>query len=137
LEGDVYSFGTGKFIYRKGRNSESTLYGKRCNPSAMTCNQDSCTYYHDPLKFANGHTSRNMAIHYITEDLVKGVATDQDILSNDALESNPFIVEDLVQLGGMLLLKAMAVKSVLRKTQSRPPARRPLRRGNSNGPNRR
>lgn len=127
LEEEVYSFGTGKFIYRKGRNSESTLYGKRCNPAAMTCNEDSCTYYHDPLKFANGHTSRNMAIHYITEDLVKGVASDQDILANDTLDRNPFIVEDLVQLGGMLLLKAMAVKSVLRKTPSRP-SRRNARR---------
>lgn len=128
LEGEIYSFGKGNFIYKKGRNNESVLYCKRCDPSIMTCNENTCTYYHDPLKFTNGHVSRDMAIHYITKDLVKGVATDQDILANDTLDRNPFIVEDLVQLGGMLMLKAMAVKSVLSKMPNRARTRRPYTR---------
>lgn len=116
LDGDVYSFGLGKFVSRRGKN-ESTMYGKRCNPRTMLCKGASCTYYHDPLKFANNaHTERNMAVSYITEELIKGIATDQDVLSNTSYSTNPFIVEDIVQLAGMLLLKAIAVKSVIRNS---------------------
>jgi hypothetical protein len=125
LDGDLYSFGTGQFTYRKGKcvNGESTLYGKRCNPREMTCNGASCTYYHDPLKFStHAHSTRNMAIPYIAEDLIKGIASDQEIVSNTSYEKNPFIVEDIVQLAGMLLLKAMSVKSIVKSnsTRSRP-----------------
>jgi hypothetical protein len=125
LDGDMYSFGTGKFTSRKGKNvdGDSVLYNKRCNPREMNCSGASCTYYHDPLKFANNaHLTRNMAIPYITEDLIKGIATDREIVSNtSSYEKNPFIVEDIVQLAGMLLLKALAVKSVIKSnsTQSR------------------
>ena len=122
LDGEMYSFGSGQFTSRKGKgiNGESTLYGKRCNPREMNCSGAACTYYHDPLKFAkHAHSTRNMAIPYITEDLIKGIASDQEIISNTSYEKNPFIVEDIVQLAGMLLLKAIAVKSVVKQGQCR------------------
>jgi hypothetical protein len=122
LEGSVYSFGTGQFMLRKNKNTkgESTMYGKRCNPRTMSCNGASCTYYHDPLKFTkNPHTERNMAVPYITEDLIKSIASDQDIMTNAPFSSNPFIVEDIVQLAGMLLLKAISVKNIIKSTRGR------------------
>lgn len=113
LDGSLYSFGKGKFVSRRGKN-ESTLYGKRCNPRIMACKGASCTYYHDPLIFtSDSHAERNMAIPYITDELIKGIATDQDILSNTTYANNPFIVEDIVQLAGMLLLRAIAVKTII------------------------
>jgi hypothetical protein len=131
LDGDVYSFGSGKFTSRKGKCStgESTLYGKRCNPREMNCSGASCTYYHDPLKFAkHAHSTRNMSIPYITEDLIKGIASDQEIVSNTSYDKNPFIVEDIVQLAGMLLLKAIAVKSIVANGSSRNKNRKQLKR---------
>jgi hypothetical protein len=122
LDGTVYSFGTGQFMTRKNKHvkGESTMYGKRCDPRAMSCNGINCTYYHDPLKFTNNpHTTRNMAMPYITEDLIKLVASDQDIMSNAPFTSNPFVVEDIVQLAGMLLLKAIVVKNVIKSAAPR------------------
>jgi hypothetical protein len=112
LDGDVYSFGNGTFVSKKNRVGESMLYGKRCNPSIAQCNEDTCTYYHDPLHYSRGQTSRNMAVYYIMEELIKGVASDEDVARGEYAK-NPFFVEDLVQLGGMLLLKAIAAKNVL------------------------
>lgn len=107
----VYSFGPGVFVTRKGRGAEDTLYGKRCNlTNCMSA--DKCTYYHDPLRHANGHIVRNMGVHYILEDLIKGVASDADI-ETLPLNKNQFLVQDLVQLAGILLIKAAAVKSVI------------------------
>jgi hypothetical protein len=119
LDGTVYSFGYGNFISRKTKN-ESTLYGKRCNPRSMTCKDAECTYFHDPLLFpTNSHSERNMAVSYITEDLIKSIGTDQDILANTLSTTNPFIVEDIVQLAGMLLLKALAVKKICIQSSSK------------------
>jgi hypothetical protein len=49
---------------------------------------------------------------YITEELIKNIS-DDDYIAN-ITNKNPFIVEDIVQLAGMLLIKAVAVKKSLR-----------------------
>jgi hypothetical protein len=124
LDGEIYSFGAGTFVTRNSKTV--AIYGKRCN-SKEACDEATCTYYHDPLKFANGHLTRNMSIHYITEDLIKGVATDEDILAN-TFSRNPFLVEDLVQLAGMLLLKSLAVKRMVKNTKHQVVRRGDVRR---------
>lgn len=115
LNGHDYSFTDGSFIQRDKRNPVQTVvkYGKRCDSKRMLCNGSTCTYYHDPLKFSqHEHSSRNFAMSYITEELIKNVS-DEDYIANINTK-NPFIVEDIVQLAGMLLIKAMSVKKTLR-----------------------
>ena len=113
LDGDVYSFGNGTFVSKRNRVGETTLYGKRCSPIGGECNPAECTYYHDPLYHPNGHQTRTMAMHYIMEELVKGVATDEDVQTN-MFPRNPYVVEDLIQFAGMIMLKALGVKNTLR-----------------------
>jgi hypothetical protein len=114
LDGRDYSFTDGAFIQRDRRNPTQTVikYGKRCDPKRMRCNGATCTYYHDPLKTSqHGHTTRNLAMSYITEELIKNVS-DDDYIAN-ITGQNPYLVEDIVQLAGMLLLKAATVKKIL------------------------
>lgn len=117
LDGKTYSFCNGMFVSRPSKTGDSklrgpgdnTLYGKRCNPGVARCVGAECTYYHDPLSHANGHTSRNMGVHYVVSELISGVSTDTDIIET-AQGRNKYIVEDIVQLAGMLLIKAFLVK---------------------------
>ncbi len=121
LDGDVYSFGGGKFVSRRGTRvgEPTTLYGRRCNARGGSCDEATCTYYHDPLKHQTGHVTRNMPMQYIIEELIRWVATDEDI-GAVAVNTNQFIVEDLVHLAGMLLLKSVAVKRILRSSRPTP-----------------
>jgi hypothetical protein len=114
LDGKDYSFTDGSFIQRDRRNTSHTVikYGKRCDPKRMRCSGATCTYYHDPLKSSQyGHTTRNLAMSYIMEELIKSVSDDEYIAN--VTGQNPFLVEDIVQLAGMLLIKAVAVKKIL------------------------
>ena len=117
VDGVIYSFCNGVFVSRpsgrvrdaSGKTGDNTLYGKRCNPGVARCIGAECTYYHDPLTHTNGHTSRNMGVHYVVSELISGVSTDADIIET-ARGRNKYIVEDIVQLAGMLLIKAFLVK---------------------------
>jgi hypothetical protein len=109
IDGTMYSFCNGTFISRAPKSGDNTLFGKRCNPSIARCAGADCTYYHDPLKRGGGHTTRNMGVHYVVSELINGVASEKEILET-ARGRNKFIVEDIVQLAGMLLIKAFQVK---------------------------
>jgi hypothetical protein len=116
LDGTTYSFCNGVFVSRPNNKTndpklkaDNTLYGKRCNPWIARCVGAECTYYHDPLTHTPGHTSRNMGVHYVVSELISGVSTDADIIET-ARGRNKYIVEDIVQLAGMLLIKAFLVK---------------------------
>jgi hypothetical protein len=122
LNGTLYSFGEGSFIENK-RRSEKLTRGKRCDVSIGKCGRK-CTYYHDPLHFIEGHKVRHMSMFYICEVLIRSVATDMDILKADTIANTPHFVADLVQLAGMLMLKAMSTKKVLDDRQTKIPLRR-------------
>lgn len=111
LDGKLYSFCDGSFTQRAPKSGDSTLFGKRCNPNIAHCAGATCTYYHDPLVHTNGHTVRNMGVHYVVSELIGGVSTTKEI-AETARSRNPYIVEDLVQLAGMLMIKAFMVKKM-------------------------
>jgi hypothetical protein len=111
IDGKLYSFCNGVFISRLSKTGDNTLYGKRCNPTTTRCIGANCTYYHDPLTHATGHTMRNMGVHYVISELINGVANDAEI-AETARGKNKYIVEDIVSLAGMLLIKAFQVKKI-------------------------
>lgn len=111
IDGKLYSFCNGVFVSRQSKTGDNTLYGKRCNPVSTHCIGANCTYYHDPLTHATGHTMRNMGVHYVISELINGVANDTEI-AETAAGKNKYIVEDLVSLAGMLLIKAFQVKKI-------------------------
>jgi hypothetical protein len=111
MDGKLYSFCNGVFISRSNKTGDNTLYGKRCNPISTKCIGTNCTYYHDPLMHSNGHTMRNMGVHYVISELINGIANDADI-AEIARGKNKFIVEDIISLAGMLLIKAFQVKKI-------------------------
>jgi hypothetical protein len=109
IDGRMYSFCNGTFISRTPKSGDNTLFGKRCNPGIARCVGADCTYYHDPLTHSNGHTNRNMGVHYVVSELINGVASEKEIIET-ARGKNRYIVEDIIQLAGMLLIKAFLVK---------------------------
>lgn len=106
LNGRKYSFGDGNIVYKNRCRNKHNLYGKYCNQSRDGCCDVNCTYYHDPILCPNKtHSVRNMSVKYILETLLKSVSCDNDMYKSH-IEKNRFIVRDLVQLGGLLILKA-------------------------------
>lgn len=111
IDNKLYSFCNGVFISRQSKIGDNTLYGKRCNPTSTRCVGANCTYYHDPLTHATGHTMRNMGVHYVISELINGIANDAEI-AETARGKNKYIVEDIVSLAGMLLIKAFQIKKL-------------------------
>jgi len=113
LGGDIYSFGTGKFISMRAYNGV-IFYGRRCSlENNNQCSKKLCKYFHDPLTNTNKpHNERSMSIQYIVDDLLNPIATNQDIISIRNSSRNKNIVKDLVQLAGMILIKAMNIKFI-------------------------
>jgi hypothetical protein len=52
-----------------------------------------------------------MGVHYVVSELISGVSTSKEI-GETARGRNQCIVEDLVQLGGMLFIKAFMVQKM-------------------------
>lgn len=111
---NVYTLGPGNFVNLK-QAQERTKHAKRCrNPSP--CTYSNCTYYHDPAVIKhNYNTERNFALSYVMQ-LISLVKNDTDIVNNAFLQKHGTykdnFVRDLIQIGGMLIMRGVKVMSL-------------------------
>lgn len=105
----VFTTGPGNFVNLKNSNGK-TKHAKRClNP--QPCLYKNCKYYHDPcVVYEDFNAERNFALSYVLQmlDMVKN---NTDLLENKSVR-DPNFVRDLVQLGGILLIKAAQIKAL-------------------------
>jgi hypothetical protein len=105
----VYTLGPGDFINLKLTQGK-TRHAKRClNPHP--CRFKNCKYYHDPMvvkKDYNPH--RNFAISYI-EQMMAEIKDTATILESNVVRNEDFI-RDLVQLAGIIMIKAAQIKAL-------------------------
>jgi hypothetical protein len=105
----VFTTGPGDFVNLKNSNGK-TKYAKRClNP--QPCQYRNCKYYHDPcIVYEDFNTERNFALSYALQ-LLSSVKNNTDIIENKSIR-DPNFVRDLVQLGGIILIKAAQIKAL-------------------------
>lgn len=105
----VFTTGPGNFVDLKNSNGK-TKHAKRClNP--QPCQYKNCKYYHDPcIVYDDFNEERNFALSYVLQ-LLGSVKHNTDLLENKNIR-NPNFLRDLVQLGGIILLKAAQIKSL-------------------------
>lgn len=109
MNGTVFTTGPGNFVNLKN-SSERTKHAKRClNP--QPCKYKNCKYYHDPcIVYDDYNTERNFALSYIVQ-LLSNVKNNTDLMENKSVRT-PNFLRDLVQLGGIILLKAAQIKAM-------------------------
>jgi hypothetical protein len=105
----VFTTGPGNFVNLKNSNGK-TKHAKRClNP--QPCQYKNCKYYHDPcIVYEDFNTDRNFALSYVMQ-ILGAVKNNTDLLENKSVR-NPNFVRDLVQLGGIILIKAAQIKAL-------------------------
>ena len=105
----VFTTGPGNFVDLK-KSGEKTKHAKRClNP--QPCAYKNCKYYHDPrVVYEEFNTERNFALSYIFQ-MLGSVKNNTDLLDNKNIRS-PHFLSDLVQLGGIILLRAAQIKAL-------------------------
>lgn len=105
----VFTTGPGNFVNLKN-SSGKTKHAKRClNP--QPCRYKNCKYYHDPcIVYDDYNVERKFALSYILQ-MLNAVKNSNDIIENKAIR-NPNFVRDLVQLGGIILVKAAQIKTL-------------------------
>ena len=105
----VYTAGPGNFVNLKNSNVKTTN-AKRCL-NVHPCRYKNCKYYHDPVtnrkKYSN---SRNFAISYVSQ-LLSNIKDSDDLLNNKTVRDIGFL-RDLVQLGGIILIKAAEINEL-------------------------
>lgn len=109
MNGTVFTTGPGNFVNLKN-SSGQTKHAKRClNP--QPCKYKNCKYYHDPcIVYDEYSTERNFALSYVIQ-LLSGIKNNTDLLENKSVRQ-PNYVRDLVQLGGIILLRAAQIKAL-------------------------
>lgn len=108
--GSVFTLGPGNFVNLQPVQGK-TRHAKHCrNP--QPCGYDRCRYYHDPsITGQNSNTHRNLALSYVIQ-MLGCVKDDEDLMNNgDRFKRDEFL-RDLVQLGGMILLKAAKIQAL-------------------------
>lgn len=106
---NVFTTGPGNFVNLKN-SSGKTKHAKRClNP--QPCLYKNCKYYHDPcIVYEDFNVERNFALSYVLQ-MLGSVKNNTDLLENKSVR-NPNFVRDLVQLGGIILIKAAQIKAL-------------------------
>ena len=105
----VFTAGPGNFVNLKNSNGK-TKHAKRClNP--QPCRYKNCKYYHDPcIVYEDFNVERNFALSYVMQ-MLDSVKSNEDLMENTSVR-NPNFVRDLVQLGGIILIKAAQIKAL-------------------------
>ena len=106
---NVFTTGPGNFVNLKDSNGK-TKHAKRClNP--QPCRYKNCKYYHDPcVVYEDFNDERNFALSYVLQ-MLGAVKNNTDLLENKSVR-DPNFVRDLVQLGGIILIKAAQIKAL-------------------------
>lgn len=105
----VFTTGPGNFVNLK-KSSGKTKHAKRCLNN-QPCQYKKCKYYHDPCIMQNDfNTERNFELSYVMQ-ILGAVKNPTDLLENKIIR-DPNFVRDLVQLGGIILLKAAQIKEL-------------------------
>jgi hypothetical protein len=106
---NVFTAGPGNFVNLKNSNGK-TKHAKRClNP--QPCRYKNCKYYHDPcVVYEDFNDERNFALSYVLQ-MLSAVKDNTDLLENKSVR-DPNFVRDLVQLGGIILIKAAQIKAL-------------------------
>jgi hypothetical protein len=109
IDGTVFTVGSGDFVDLKNTH-DKTKHAKRCL-NTQPCQYTYCKYYHDPsIMSSSSNYNRKFALSYVLQ-ILGGVKDNVDILENKMIR-NPTFVRDLVQLGGIILIKAAQIKSL-------------------------
>lgn len=109
LGNNVFTTGPGNFVDLKNSNGK-TKHAKRClNP--QPCRYKNCKYYHDPcVVYEDFNEERNFALSYVLQ-MLGAVKNNTELLENKSVR-DPNFVRDLVQLGGIILIKAAQIKAL-------------------------
>jgi hypothetical protein len=105
----VFTVGPGDFVNLKNSNGK-TKHAKRClNP--QPCRYKNCKYYHDPcIMYEDFNVERNFALSYVLQ-MLGAVKNNTELLENKSVR-DPNFLRDLVQLGGIILIKATQIKAL-------------------------
>jgi len=106
---NVFTTGPGNFVNLKNSNGK-TKHAKRCK-NQQPCRNKHCDYYHDPcVTYEDFNDERNFALSYVLQ-MLGAVKNNTDLLENKSVR-DPNFVRDLVQLGGIILIKAAQIKAL-------------------------
>ena len=109
IDDTIFTAGPGVFVNLKNSKGK-TKHAKRClNP--QPCTYKNCKYYHDPSTVSSNYNiERKFAISYAMQ-LLDSVKNNEDIQYNKHIRHHNFL-RDLVQLGGIILIKAAQIKKL-------------------------
>lgn len=105
----IFTAGPGNFIDNASAKVAARR-AKRCS-NPKPCSYRNCRFYHDPCDgHLTHHYSRNFTLSY-AKKMLAHVKDADDLCENDTVR-DPCFLRDLVQLGGIILLKAAQIKSL-------------------------
>ncbi len=98
----IFSAGPCDYVTPKSRQ----IHAKRCRN--QPCRHTPCQYYHDPLEFQSYTSKRIFTISYIIK-LINMAKNDSAICSS---QWDEFTVQDLLQFGGSIIIKAAQIQKL-------------------------